>query len=100
MTAKDALFQVYSTNLGQVVDIVVSHQGVATKTLMVSQLMSSLVLPAPEHYRPLLRRLAALGESAPFPPTAERLFSKGPCKSLACVGRTLLGMRLPTFHLV
>lgn len=53
--------QVYSTNLGAVVDIVVSHQGVATKTQLVSQLMSTLVLPAPEHYRPLLRRLAALG---------------------------------------
>lgn len=53
--------QVYSTNLGQVVDIVVSHQGLAIKTQLVSQLMSTLVLPAPEHYRPLLRRLAALG---------------------------------------
>lgn len=53
--------QVYSTNLGAVVDIVVSHQGVETKTQLVSQLMSTLVLPAPEHYRPLLRRLAALG---------------------------------------
>ena len=51
----------YASNLGQVVDIVVSHQGVATKSALVSQLMSALVLPAPEHYRPLLRRLAALG---------------------------------------
>jgi len=50
---------VYASNLGQVVDIVVSHQGVATKSALVSQLMSALVLPAPEHYRPLLRRLAA-----------------------------------------
>jgi hypothetical protein len=52
---------VYASALGQVVDIVVSHQGVGTKSALVSQLMSALVLPAPEHYRPLLRRLAALG---------------------------------------
>ena len=51
----------YASNLGQVVDIVVSHQGVATKSALIGQLMSALVLPAPEHYRPLLRRLAALG---------------------------------------
>ena len=52
----------YSTNLAQVVDIVVSHQGVEIKTQLIGQLMSALVLPAPEHYRPLLRRLAALSE--------------------------------------
>jgi acetyl-CoA carboxylase/biotin carboxylase 1 len=59
--------QVYSTNLGQVVDIVVSHQGVATKSQLVNQLMSTLVLPAPEHYRPLLRRLATLGGALSLP---------------------------------
>ena len=59
--------QVYSSSLGQVVDIVVSHQGLPFKVQLVSQLMSALVLPAPEHYRPLLRRFAALGESSqPF----------------------------------
>ena len=58
-----ATLQVYSANLGQVVDIVVSHQGVEIKTQLIGQLMSALVLPAPEHYRPLLRRLAALSES-------------------------------------
>ena len=51
----------YSTNLGQVVDIVVSHQAVVLKAALVARLMAALVLPAPEHYRPLLRRLAALG---------------------------------------
>ncbi len=56
------MLQVYSANLGQVVDIVVSHQGVEIKTQLIGQLMSALVLPAPEHYRPLLRRLAALSE--------------------------------------
>ena len=66
--------QEYSTNLGQVVDIVVSHQGLPFKCALVSQLMSALVLPAPEHYRPLLRRFAALGrqpgplKEAPPPP--------------------------------
>ena len=54
--------QEYSTNLGQVVDIVVSHQGLPLKVSLVAQLMAALVLPAPEHYRPLLRRFAALGE--------------------------------------
>lgn len=53
----------YSTNLAQVVDIVVSHQGIEIKTQLIGQLMSALVLPAPEHYRPLLRRLAALSDS-------------------------------------
>ena len=57
------LLQVYSTNLAQVVDIVVSHQGIDIKTQLIGQLMSALVLPAPEHYRPLLRRLAALSTS-------------------------------------
>ena len=57
-----ASMQVYSTNLAQVVDIVVSHQGVDIKTQLIGQLMSALVLPAPEHYRPLLRRLAALSK--------------------------------------
>ena len=57
-----ASLQVYSTNLAQVVGIVVSHQGVEIKTQLIGQLMSALVLPAPELYRPLLRRLAALSE--------------------------------------
>lgn len=58
------VLQEYSKNLGQVVNIVVSHQSLPTKVALVSQLMSALVLPAPEHYRPLLRRFAALGEAA------------------------------------
>ena len=56
--------QEHSTNLGKVVDIVVSHQGSAIKVALVSQLMSALVLPSPEQYRPLLRRFATLGTSA------------------------------------
>jgi acetyl-CoA carboxylase/biotin carboxylase 1 len=62
-----AAAQVYSTNLGQVVDIVVSHQAVPLKAALVARLMAALVLPAPEHYRPLLRRLAALGAALRAP---------------------------------
>ena len=59
------LVQEFSKSLGQVVDIVVSHQGLPLKMLLVSRLMATLVLPAPEHYRPLLRRFAALGSYLP-----------------------------------
>ena len=55
-----APLQVHSGNLQAVLDIVLSHQGVALKTALMQRLMSALVLPAPEHYRALLRRLAAL----------------------------------------
>jgi hypothetical protein len=69
---------VYSTNLAQVVDIVVSHQGVDIKTQLIGQLMSALVLPAPEHYRPLLRRLAALSECPQKPCRASLTASLSP----------------------
>eukprot|EP00198_Chlamydomonas_reinhardtii_P011967 XP_001701304.1 predicted protein [Chlamydomonas reinhardtii] len=39
----------------------ISHQGLALKSQLVLGLMARLVLPAPAQYRPLLRRLAALG---------------------------------------
>jgi hypothetical protein len=45
-----------------VLDFVVSHQGAPLKCALLQRLMSALVLPAPEHYRAQLRRLAALGE--------------------------------------
>ncbi|CAL8465869.1 g5405 [Coccomyxa elongata] len=90
----DSLRQVYSTNLGAVVDIVVSHQGVATKTELVSQLMSMLVLPAPEHYRPLLRRLAALGNGcAEVVYRAQQLLEHSLLSELrAIVARALSGL--------
>ena len=44
------------------VDIVVSHQARPLKERLVVSLLHTLVLPSPEAYRPLLRRLAALGE--------------------------------------
>ena len=60
--------QVYSANLGQVVDIVVSHQGVEIKTQLIGQLMSALVLPAPEHYRPLGTLLQGIKRGQRFHP--------------------------------
>ena len=53
--------QQHSKNLGAVVDIVVSHHAAPLKAQLVGQILSALVLPAPESYRPLLRRLACLG---------------------------------------
>ena len=44
------------------VDIVLSHNGVALKSDLLLRLMNALVLPAPDLYRPQLRRLAALSE--------------------------------------
>ena len=55
-----SLSQVHSGKLQAVLDIVLSHQGAALKCALLQRLMSALVLPAPEHYRSLLRRLAAL----------------------------------------
>ena len=58
---KQPAVQLHSKDLGRVVDIVVSHQARPLKERLVGALLSALVLPAPEAYRPLLRRLAALG---------------------------------------
>ena len=57
--------QLHSKNLGRVVEFVVSHQALERKVSLVLYLLRTLVLPAPEHYRPLLRRLAALGVFCP-----------------------------------
>ena len=53
--------QEYASNLGDLVNIVVSHHGLPLKSVLVSQLFAALVLPAPDRYRSLLRRFAALG---------------------------------------
>ena len=52
--------QMHSKELQQVVDIVVSHQALQLKCGLVVKLLYVLVAPTPEHYRPLLRRLAGL----------------------------------------
>ena len=52
--------QVHSGNLQAVLDMVVSHQGLALKADLALRLMTALVLPDPAHYRPLLRRMAVL----------------------------------------
>ena len=54
----------HSGELQAVLDIVVSHQGAPLKCALLQRLLSALVLPAPEHYRQLLRRLAALSGGA------------------------------------
>ena len=56
--------QVHSEDLAAVLGIVMAHQAPAHKSALVLRLLSALVLPDPEHYRALLRRLAAL-EGAP-----------------------------------
>ncbi|KAG2445384.1 hypothetical protein HXX76_000006 [Chlamydomonas incerta] len=59
--AVDALRKRHAGKLSVVLDLVISHQGLALKSQLVLGLMARLVLPAPAQYRPLLRRLAALG---------------------------------------
>ena len=54
--------QEYSSNLGEVVDIVVSHQGLPLKTALIVRLMDALVVPSPDLYRPQLHQLARLGK--------------------------------------
>ena len=54
--------QEYSSNLGEVVDIVMSHQGLPLKVVLITKLLETLVLPVPDHYQTHLRRMAALGE--------------------------------------
>ncbi len=64
--------QTHSGKLQAVLDIVLSHQGAALKSELMQRLMSALVLPAPEHYRALLRRLAALSGGAACLPARVR----------------------------
>ena len=52
--------QTHSKELQQVLDVVVSHQALQLKCGLVIRLLYALVTPRPEHFRPLLRRLAAL----------------------------------------
>ena len=60
-----ALWQEYSSNLGEVVDIVVSHQGLPLKMDLVLELMNTVVVPAADAFRQQLQRFACLGLSAP-----------------------------------
>ena len=52
--------QVFSSSLQQVVDIVVSHQALREKCKLVSLLLDAIVRPAPELFRPQLRRMTFL----------------------------------------
>lgn len=56
----DSMRQVFSSSLQQVVDIVVSHQALREKCKLVSLLLDAIVRPAPELFRPQLRRMTFL----------------------------------------
>ncbi|KAL2653562.1 hypothetical protein R1flu_021690 [Riccia fluitans] len=56
----DGLRQTYKNNLTKVVDIVLSHQGVARKNALISRLMGALVYPNPAAYREQLICFAEL----------------------------------------
>ncbi|PSC75189.1 acetyl-carboxylase 1-like [Micractinium conductrix] len=91
----DSLRQTHSGKLHAVLDIVLSHQGTPLKSALMQRLMSALVLPAPEHYRSLLRRLATLSEksSAEVAQRAQQLLEHsllGELRSL--VARALSGL--------
>lgn len=60
----DALRKSYPNDHQAVLDLVISHQGLAHKTELVKRTLSTLVLPAPVPYRALLRRFAALSSKA------------------------------------
>ena len=75
--------QTHSKELQQVLDIVVSHQALQLKCELVVKLLSGLVAPRPQHFRPLLRRLAGLiGESL--------LTTKLWCTSLSVLPKRLI----------
>lgn len=58
--------QEHPDSLQTVLDIVVAHQGAPAAARLVGRLLTALVEPSPEAFRPLLRRIAIL-ESAPLP---------------------------------
>ena len=57
-----SFLQAHSGKLSHVADVVLSHHGLKQKEQLTLQIISILVQPAPEHFRPQLRRLAALGK--------------------------------------
>eukprot|EP00887_Chlorella_sp_A99_P005434 scaffold1.g5434.t1 len=57
-----SLLEVHSSSLQSVLDLVLAHQSQELKSALLQRLLAALVLPAPQHYRRLLRRLAALSE--------------------------------------
>ncbi|KAK2079983.1 hypothetical protein QBZ16_002378 [Prototheca wickerhamii] len=64
----DGLRGTHSADPGKVLEIVVAHQSAGPRADLVHRLLNALVLPSPEAYRPILRRLAALtgaGSAAP-----------------------------------
>lgn len=79
--------QTHSKELQQVLDIVVSHQALQLKCSLVVRLLYALVTPRPEHYRPLLRRLAALVGT-----------QLAPAQLLSCSEMSIAGVKLNSLY--
>lgn len=93
----DSLRQVHSSSLQSVVDLVLAHNGLGLKSQLMLRLMGSLVLPAPDMYRPQLRRLAALAEpgSADVALRAQQLLEHSLLGELrTLVARALSGLEM------
>jgi acetyl-CoA carboxylase/biotin carboxylase 1 len=91
----DSLRQAHSSALQNVVDVVLSHNGLVLKSQLILRVMGALVLPAPDVYRPLLRRLAALAEpgTSAVALRAQQLLEHSLLGELrAMVARTLSGL--------
>ncbi|KAL4525084.1 hypothetical protein Ndes2526A_g07171 [Nannochloris sp. 'desiccata'] len=91
----DSLRQAHSSALENVVDVVLSHNGLVLKSQLILRIMGALVLPAPDVYRPLLRRLAALAEpgTSGVALRAQQLLEHSLLGELrAMVARTLSGL--------
>ncbi|KAG2485379.1 hypothetical protein HYH03_015868 [Edaphochlamys debaryana] len=97
--AVDWLRKRHAGKLQAVLELVVSHQGLALKCQLVAGLMARLVLPAPASYRPLLRRLAALagpGTGALAARSAQLLEQSLLADLRAVVARALSGLEMFT----
>jgi acetyl-CoA carboxylase/biotin carboxylase 1 len=78
----DKLRKMHPNNHQAVLDMVISHQGLPLKKELVKRILSTLVMPAPVHYRSLLRRFAGLSSKA----TAEVALSAQPLRVRVLLG--------------
>ncbi|KAL6777494.1 BCC3 [Auxenochlorella protothecoides x Auxenochlorella symbiontica] len=91
----DGLRAQHADDHGAVLAIAVAHQSSAPRAELVGRLLTALVLPAPDAYRPLLRRLAALGGAgaAGVARRAQRLLERSLLGELrALAARALSGL--------
>ena len=63
-TGQSQLAKEYNSDLGELVDIVVSHQGLPMKVALISQLLETLLLPVPDQHQNQLRCMTAQGCAA------------------------------------